>query len=138
MFAARAQAEYGLVINQGPFGIDSRPSLILEKYAEAQGKGAEYHKAVENAYWQQGQSIEDPQVLKAALSEAGLDAEQYETALADPQYEAEVEADIQQAYAYGLSGVPAVVFNNRFLVMGAQPYEVFRQVMDKLTSGEAL
>ena len=40
-------------------------------------------------------------------------------------------ADVQQAFDYGLSGVPALVFNNKYLVSGAQPYELLAQVADQ-------
>src|SRR5438309_1003388 len=60
MFQKRAREQYGLEINAGPFGINSRPALILEKYAESQGKGDLFHKAVMRAYWQQARSIDKP------------------------------------------------------------------------------
>jgi predicted DsbA family dithiol-disulfide isomerase len=37
-----------------------------------------------------------------------------------------------QAHQYGLSGVPAIVFENRYLVSGAQPYAVLKQVADQV------
>lgn len=130
-FVERIQAEHGIEIQAGPFGINSRPALILEKYALAQGQGEAYHSYVERAYWMQGQDIAQPEVLNAALKSAGLAGSLAEV-LTDPQYEAAVNQDIQQAAAYGLSGVPAVVFNNRYLVSGAQPYPVFQQVMERV------
>jgi hypothetical protein len=39
MLEKRAREQYGLDINAGPFGIDSRSALIAEKYAESQEKG---------------------------------------------------------------------------------------------------
>jgi predicted DsbA family dithiol-disulfide isomerase len=48
---AIARQHYGIEMKQGPFGIDSRPALIGDKYAEAQGKGDAYHDAVFRAYW---------------------------------------------------------------------------------------
>ena len=45
MFNKRAREQYGLEINSGPFGINSRPALVAEKYAESQGKGETFHKA---------------------------------------------------------------------------------------------
>lgn len=121
-------------INSGPFGINSRPALIVEKYAAAHGKGNAYHQYIEQAFWLNAQDISQPEVLHAALQSVGLDVTDLQTIFSDPQYEAAVDADVQQAYQYGLSGVPAVVFNNRYLVSGAQPYDVFRQVMEKVLS----
>ena len=41
-------------------------------------------------------------------------------------------ADVEQAHDYGLSGVPALVFANKYLVSGAQPYEVLTEVVEKI------
>ena len=129
---AMAREQYGLEINQGQFGIDSRPSLILEKYAEEKGKGHEYHDAINRAYWQEAKSIEDESVLKEIMTRVGLDATHYEAAIQNPDHAAVVDADIAQAHAYGLNGVPALIFNNKYLVSGAQPYEALKQVVEKV------
>ena len=47
---ARARRDYGLEPNIGPFGINTRPALIGEQYAKAQGQGNAYHDAVFHAY----------------------------------------------------------------------------------------
>jgi predicted DsbA family dithiol-disulfide isomerase len=130
-FENRALQEHGVTINSGPFGIDSRKALILEKYAQMQGKGEAFHQVVERAYWLEAQDISQTDVLNALLKASGLDTN-VETVLADSQHESMVDADIQQAYQYGLEGVPAVVFENRYLVSGAQPYGVFKEVMERI------
>lgn len=124
-----AREQYGLELNQGPMGIDSRPALIGAKYAEAQGRGAAYHRAVFQAYWQQAQDISDLQVLGGLAEQAGLDREGFLAALGDPAYAAAVDDDIAQAQAYGLGGVPATVLADRYLVSGAQPYAYLEQAV---------
>ena len=42
-----------------------------------------------------------------------------------------VEADIRQAAAYGATGVPFFVVDGRYGVSGAQPAEVFAQVLER-------
>jgi predicted DsbA family dithiol-disulfide isomerase len=32
----------------------------------------------------------------------------------------------------GINAIPAHVFGSRYLVVGAQPYEIFRRVLDRL------
>src|SRR5437660_11812738 len=59
LFQKRAREQYGLDIDAGPFGIDSRTALIAEKYAESQGKREAFHKHDMKAYWQQARSIDD-------------------------------------------------------------------------------
>jgi predicted DsbA family dithiol-disulfide isomerase len=127
-----AQEQYGLALNEGPFGIDSRPALIGAKYAEAQGMGAAYHQAVFRAYWQEGQDIGDTAVLENIAVRVGLDRAAFGAALADTAYTHQVIADIEQARQYGLSGVPALVFANKYLVVGAQPYTLLEEVVQKV------
>lgn len=126
--------QFGVEVQFGPMGVNSRPALIADKYAEAQGAdvGAAFHAAVNDAYWLEGRDLEDVQVLKDIATQVGLDGETLVAALADPRYVAEVDADIEQAQAYGFSGVPALVFENQYLVSGFRPPEVLAQVVEKL------
>jgi predicted DsbA family dithiol-disulfide isomerase len=127
-----ARDQYGLELSQGPMGISSRSALIGAKVAETQGKSAAYHDAVFRAYWQRANNIGDVDVLAEIAQSIGLARESFLIALKDETYEAQVEADVEQAYQYGLTGVPALIFNNRYLVSGAQPYEVLQQVVEKV------
>jgi len=129
---ARARREYGLEINSGPFGIDSRPALIGVKYAEEQGVGNAFHAAVLQAYWLEAQAIDDLQVLAVIATKVGLDAEPFRAALIDPIFAEAVDDDIAQAAAYGLQGVPALIFAEKYLVPGAVPYETLVQVVEEV------
>ncbi len=131
-----AREQYGLEVHSGPFGIDSRLALVADKYAEAQGKGEVFHKAVMNAYWQEARGIDDLNVLKEIAGNVGLNVEQFETALKDPQFDAEVAADVELAHEYGLNGVPALIFADKYLVSGAQPYDTLKRVVDKVQEEE--
>lgn len=127
-----AREQYGLTVNAGPFGIDSRPALIAEKYAESQGKGEAFHKAVMDAYWQHARSIDDMSVLKECAESVGLDTTHVIEALSDPAFDAEVEEDVELAHAYRLNGVPALIFADKYLVSGAQPYDVLKRVIERV------
>ena len=107
-----ARERYGLELNTGPFGIDSRPALVGAKFAEAQGVGEAFHDAVFRAYWQDAQNIEDLDVLAELATAVGLDRDQFLAALDDPHYQEAMLADVQQAFQFGLSGVPALVYVN--------------------------
>jgi len=132
MLKKRARDEYGLELNVGPFGIDSRPALIADKYAEAQGKGAAFHEAVNHAYWQEARSIDAIAVLQEIAEQVGLDNEHFAEVLKNPAYDAAVSADIDLAREYGLTAVPALVFADKYVVMGAQPYATLRQIAEKI------
>jgi predicted DsbA family dithiol-disulfide isomerase len=127
-----AREQYGLELNRGPMGIHSHTALIGAKVAEAQGKGPLYHDAVFRAYWQCANNIEAVEVLAEIARSIGLERESFLAALQDERYSARVDADIDEAYSYGLTGVPALIFGKRYLVSGAQPYEVLRQVVERV------
>jgi predicted DsbA family dithiol-disulfide isomerase len=127
---ATAREQYGVELNQGPFGIDSRPALTGAKYAEDQGLGDAYHYALMRAYWVEGKDIGDREILRDLAVGLGLDGEAYLAALDDPAYDERVQMDIDQAQQFGLNGVPALVFDNRYLISGAQPYPVLVQATE--------
>jgi predicted DsbA family dithiol-disulfide isomerase len=128
-FAAMAREQYGLEINPGPFGIDSRPALIGEQYAMTQGRGDAYHDAVADAYWLHALPIDSPDVLADIAASVGLERAAFLPALDVPEYAEAVDADIAWARANEISGVPALVYDEKYLVMGAQPYPVLEQVL---------
>ena len=128
-FNAMALERYGITINRGPFGIDSRPALIGAKYAEEQGVGKAYHDAMYRAYWEEARDIEQLDVLLDVAESVGLEREAFTAALETPAYLHRVLADITQAQGMGLQGVPAMIFAGKYLVSGAQPYDVLVNVV---------
>jgi predicted DsbA family dithiol-disulfide isomerase len=134
---AMARDQYGLELNPGPFGLDSRPALIGEQYAQAQGRGQPYHHSVAAAYWQRAQRIDEAEILAGIADSVGLDRAAFLAALAAPEYAETVDSDIEWARANGLTGVPALVFGEKYLVMGAQPYSVLEQVLRQYEAEQA-
>lgn len=129
---AAAREQYGLELNRGPLGANSRPALVGAKYAEEQGVGPAYHDAVFRAYWQRAADIGDRELLADIAAGVGLERAAFLAALAQPQYNAAVDADIAEAHAYNLSGVPAMILAQRYLVVGAQPYPVLKQAVEQV------
>ena len=129
---AIAREQYGLELNPGPFGFDSRPALVGAKFAERRDAGPAYHAAVMKAHWLEARRIDDAAQLAELAESIGLEREAFLAALTDPALVAEVQADIEQAQAYRLNSVPAMVFVDRYLVSGAQPYAVLAEVVDEI------
>lgn len=134
---AMAREQYGVEVNSGPFGISSRPALIGAKYAEAQGVGEAYNVAVLTAYWQNARDISDTAVLADLATSVGLDREDYLAALDDPQWTRAVLADVEQAFNYGLNGVPALILADKYLISGAQPYPALAEAVEEIARREA-
>jgi predicted DsbA family dithiol-disulfide isomerase len=130
-------AQYGVDIQQGPFGISTYAALTGEKVARAAGLGDAYHEAVTSAYWLEARSIDQREELRDIAVGLGMDGAAFLAGLDDPAFQADVDADIRQAYEYGLSGVPALIFAGKYLVSGARPYELLAQVVDKVEQEQA-
>ena len=81
------------------------------------------------AYFTEGRSLFDEASLTALAVEAGLEAGAVSDVLAGEAYAAAVAADVREAQTMGANGVPFFVFDHRFGVSGAQPSEVFAQVL---------
>lgn len=129
---ATARERFGLELARMEGGHHpTRLAHIGAKYAIAHDRGEAYHKAVFRAHWQELRDISDPNTLADIAMALGLDELAFRSALNDEQYITEVEADEYWAYQQGLSGVPAFIFGNHYLVSGAQPVDVLRQVADQ-------
>jgi predicted DsbA family dithiol-disulfide isomerase len=111
---------------------NTRRALEASEYAREQGRHEEFHRAVFQRFYGEGQDIEDWDVLAGAAREVDLDPDAMQEATESGQYAAVVDEHIRNAHAVGITGVPAYVLGNRYLIMGAQPYEVFQQVMAEL------
>lgn len=129
---AIARERYQRTMNPGPFGINSRTALIGEKVAESMGRGSDYHDAVMRAYWSDARDISDRAVLADCAVAGGLERARFEAALDDPAFDRMVQVDVDLARTYGLNGVPAMIFNDKYLVSGAQPADVLRQVVERI------
>jgi predicted DsbA family dithiol-disulfide isomerase len=81
-------------------------------------------------YLEDGERIGDPETLVRLGAEAGLDAEEARAVLASDRYADEVRADVRQAQAYGITGVPFFVVDRKYGVSGAQPPEALLEVLD--------
>lgn len=132
-----AKAQYGIEINSGKFGINSRPALIGAKYAEKQGKGDDYHASMFRAYWQDAKDISDTDVLAGVARSVGLEDAAFLAALGDKTLAAEVDRDILQAQMYQITGVPALVFIGKYLIPGAQPYDELARIVDYIRHRES-
>lgn len=91
--------------------------------------------ALFKAYFTDGQNPGDHAVLLAAALEAGLHVQAARDVLdSDAHADAvrEMEVFYQQA---GIRSVPAVVVNDRHLISGGQPVEVFEQALRQIAAG---
>ena len=94
-------------------------------------------KALLKAYHGQGRSPEDPAVLLEAVGQAGLDAGKAKEILAGDEYAREVRESEQLFQEMGIHAVPAVIINDRHLIQGGQPPEMFEQALRQIAASPA-
>ncbi|MBO9520090.1 MAG: DsbA family oxidoreductase [Nocardioidaceae bacterium] len=90
-----------------------------------------FKEALLSAYFEQTANVADHETLTRLAVEAGLDAASVEQVLSSDTYAAEVEADIREAASLGANGVPFYVVDRKYGISGAQPAEVFTQVLER-------
>ena len=103
----------------------------LLNLALAEGRQAELKEALLAAYFSRGASMGDHEVLRKVAVDVGLDPGRVDEVLESDEYVDAVHADIAQARAYGATGVPFFVVDQRYGVSGAQPTEVFSQLLER-------
>ena len=67
--------------------------------------------------------------------QVGLDAEQAKAVLSSDLYVAEVRAQAQFYIGQGIRSVPAVIINDKHLISGGQPVELFEQALRQVAAG---
>jgi predicted DsbA family dithiol-disulfide isomerase len=82
----------------------------------------------------EGQDISKWSVLKSAAEEVGLDSNDMQINVESGKFTDEVAGQVQQAYQIGVSGVPTYVINDRYAIVGAQPYDVFKNALTQILS----
>jgi predicted DsbA family dithiol-disulfide isomerase len=102
------------------------------EYAREHGKGNEYHKVIFRKVYSEGQDPSQWDVLRAAAEEVGLNADEMQQEVESEKYTANVADRVRWAYQIGVTGVPTYVINNRYAIVGAQPYEVFKDALEQI------
>ncbi len=97
--------------------------------AGEQGKYWEYHDAL----FKQSQGL-GQQAYLAYAKAIGLNTDQFQQCLKEHRYQGEVKADAQYAAQLGVRSTPTF-FINGIPVVGAQPFSVFKQIIDKELAG---
>jgi predicted DsbA family dithiol-disulfide isomerase len=86
------------------------------------------------AHFTEGVAVSDTTELVRLATEIGLDADEVRGALESNAYADEVKADFQRGNMFGVQGVPFFAIDEKYGVSGAQPTEVFTQVLGKAWS----
>jgi len=105
---------------------------ILLEYAKDFGKQTELKMCLTTAFFSERKDVSKKEILKQALLDVGLSAEEGLAKLEDINARKEV-ADKQNYWkSLGVNSVPTIVFNRESAVTGAQPIATFKNVLSEL------
>ncbi|MES2510898.1 MAG: DsbA family oxidoreductase [Pseudomonadota bacterium] len=104
----------------------------------AETVGADKQKALKQAlfkaYFTDGQSPGSHEVLTRVAGEVGLDVARAKEVLASDEYASAVREREQFYQQLGIHSVPAVIINDKHLISGGQPAEVFEQALRQIAA----
>ncbi len=123
--------------DRGQVKVSTLPAHRLLWLAGREGVQEQVGEALFRAHFEHGRNLADPQVLAEAAAAGGIPAARVEAMLASDEGLAEVRAGLGQAQALGIQSVPTFVIDGRYAVQGAQPPEVFAQVLEKVAAERA-
>jgi predicted DsbA family dithiol-disulfide isomerase len=124
--AAGEGLEYNLPKTKSGNSFDAHRVLL---YGQAQGRGQELLEQLYRAYFVEADSVFDAPSLVRLAAEVGLDPGEVQRVLDEGAYADQAEADRHEAGSIGATGVPFFVFGGRYAISGAQPHELFAQVL---------
>jgi predicted DsbA family dithiol-disulfide isomerase len=113
--------------------INSRRALGAAEYARAHDRFDEMHHALFKAHWEGTGKLEDVEDLVRIGESIGLDGVGLRNAIVENRYDEVIDENRRVATSVGINAIPAHVFGRRYLVLGAQQYDVLKQVVDRIT-----
>lgn len=134
-FHARVQLlieQAGFTYNPPDVIPNSKGSLQLAELARDEGRFHEVHTGLFRAYWSEHRNIGELQVLSEIAAGAGLNPSQVQQVLAEGRHEDRIDLTTRFAHELGTGGVPTWLIDDKLLVSGAQPHEVFERSMSEL------
>jgi predicted DsbA family dithiol-disulfide isomerase len=104
----------------------------LLHWAKSQGKQTELKLALFDLYFKNSGDPSNHAQLIETAKQVGLDAIEAEKILSSNQFEADVRQKQHHYQSAGVQSVPAVIVNNKHLISGGQPVEVFEQALTQI------
>ena len=137
MIRARA-AEVGFDMRMGPesriWNTFDAHRLLHWAHETAPEKQEALKRALFTAHFTENRNLTDARVLTEAAEAAGLDRAEAGEVLASGRYATEVRGAEELWRARGITSVPAVVVEGKYLISGGQPAAAFEQALRQIAA----
>ena len=120
----------GLPYGRRTHTYNSRLAQELGKWADTQPGGEAIHDRLYKAYFVEAKNLADIDLLVGIAASVGLPEDEARAVLDERRFKDAVDADWAKSHQYGVTGVPTFVAGG-YGVVGAQPYEVLEQLVQK-------
>ena len=108
----------------------------LLHWAEGEGQQRALKNALFTAYFTEGRDPSNHDVLVSVAGSVGLDESRARQILESGEFAAAVRERERFYAGLGIHAVPSVIINDRHLIQGGQPPEVFEKALRQLAAGE--
>jgi predicted DsbA family dithiol-disulfide isomerase len=106
----------------------------LLHFAKSKGRQIDMKERLLKAYFVDGRHVGRVDDLADLAAEIGLDRDEAVRALESEAFLGDVKADVAQAQAYGIQGVPFFVIDGKYGVSGAQDATAFTNMLEQVQS----
>lgn len=106
----------------------------LLHWAELEGRQHALKRALFAAYFTEGRNPSDRETLVELAQQVGLDPERAREVLESGRYADEVRERERLYASQGISAVPSVIINDKYLIQGGQPVEVFERALRQIAA----
>ncbi|MDG3084820.1 DsbA family oxidoreductase [Vibrio hannami] len=111
---------------------------LLLQYAKEFGKQTELKLALFSAFFSERKDVSDKEVLADAAEKVGLNVKEALEYLDKTEAQSALELEQMRWRNLGINSVPTVVFNMTSALTGAQPVDVYKQVVAELLDEQSL
>jgi predicted DsbA family dithiol-disulfide isomerase len=121
--------EAGVVFGDRTILSNSRSALMASEFARDSGLYDSFHENMFQAYFTNGLDIGNPDVIAAVAKKSGLDEKETLSAVNDGRYLSRLDEARKEGHQLNLTGIPLFIVENKYKIVGAQPIEVFRDLL---------
>lgn len=134
----QAEAE-GLELQFGDVVPNTRRALLASEYVqrEAPDRFERFHRRLFEAAFVEARNLSDDGVLREAARRVGIDPEAMFAAIDAGHGQDALDAARRTAQVAGITGTPTWIFDDRYALVGAQPLETMRRVVDRVLARRA-
>lgn len=115
---------------------DAHRLLHLAEVEGEPGQQSQLKKSLLAACHTRSERMGDHSVLKSCAKESGMDTTRVDAVLSSDEFASEVRERQAYYHSQGIHSVPAVILNDRHLISGGQPAQVFAEAIRKIAADE--